>query len=120
MCAIACQSANMLVLCLNVTVSVKKFTSVRLERSLEQLGRHINTVIIIAIGTLISSFAELLLLPILGLTALVAHKTAIKRLQSNSDDYLHGIYNFHTRQLLTHLHHTTESTTSTITNNNCS
>ena len=48
-CAIACQSATMLVLCSNVTVSVKKFTSVRLEWSLDQLGRHINIVIIIII-----------------------------------------------------------------------
>ena len=49
MCAIACQSATMLVLCSNVTVSVKKFTwaSVRLEWSLDHLGRHINIVIII-------------------------------------------------------------------------
>ena len=50
-CAIACQSATMLVLCSNVTVSVKKFTcaSARLELSLDQLGRHINIVIIIII-----------------------------------------------------------------------
>ena len=41
MCAIACQSATMLVLCSNVTVSVKKCiicASVRLEWSLDQLG----------------------------------------------------------------------------------
>ena len=51
MCAIACQSATMSVLCSNVTVSVKMFTcaSVRLEWSLDQLGRHINNVIIIII-----------------------------------------------------------------------
>ena len=51
MCAIAYQSATMLVLCSNVTVSVKKFTcvSVRLEWSLDQLGRHISIVIIIMI-----------------------------------------------------------------------
>ena len=51
MCAIACQSATMLVLCSNVTVSVKKFTraSVRLEWSLDQLGRQINIVIIVII-----------------------------------------------------------------------
>ena len=51
MCAIASQSATMLVLCSNVTVSVRKFTcvSVRLEWSLDQLGRHISTVIIIII-----------------------------------------------------------------------
>ena len=51
MCAIACQSATMLVLCSNVTVSVKKFAcvSVGLEWSLDQLGRHISTVIIIII-----------------------------------------------------------------------
>ena len=52
-CAIAYQSATMLVLCSNVTVSVKKFTcvivSVRLDWSLDQLGRHISTVIIIII-----------------------------------------------------------------------
>ena len=49
MCATAYQSATMLVLCSNVTVSVKKFTcvSVRHEWSLDQLGRHISTVIII-------------------------------------------------------------------------
>ena len=48
-CAIVCQSATMLVLCSNVTVSVKKFTcaSVHLEWSLDQLGRHINIFIII-------------------------------------------------------------------------
>ena len=41
--------ATMLVLYLNVTVSVNKFTcaSARLERSLDQLGRHINIIIII-------------------------------------------------------------------------
>ena len=51
MCVIACQSATMLVLCSNVTVSVKKFTcaNVRLELSLDQLGRHINIVIIVII-----------------------------------------------------------------------
>ena len=51
MCATACQSAAMLVLCSNVTVGVKKLTcaSVRLEWSLDQLGRHINIVIIIII-----------------------------------------------------------------------
>ena len=51
MCAIACQSATMLVLCSNVTVSVNKFTcaSVRLEWSFDQLGRHISIVIIIII-----------------------------------------------------------------------
>ena len=49
--AIACQSTTMLVQCSNVTVSVKKFTcaSVRLEWSLDQLGRHISIVIIIII-----------------------------------------------------------------------
>ena len=49
--AIACQSATMLVLCSNVTVNVKKFTSVsvRLEWSLDQQGRHISIVIIIII-----------------------------------------------------------------------
>ena len=51
MCAISCQSATMLVLCSNVTVSVKTFTcaSVRIEWSLDQLGRHINIVIVIII-----------------------------------------------------------------------
>ena len=51
MCAIACQSATMLVQCSNVTVSVKKCTcaSVRLEWSLDQLGHHISIVIIIII-----------------------------------------------------------------------
>ena len=51
MCVSAYRSATMLVLCSNVTVSVKKFTcvSVRLEWSLDQLGRHISTVIIIII-----------------------------------------------------------------------
>ena len=42
----------MLVMCSNVTVSVNKFTrcaSVRLEWSLDQLGRDINVVIIIII-----------------------------------------------------------------------
>ena len=39
----------MLVLCSNVTVSVKKFTcaSVRREWSLDQLGRHISIVILL-------------------------------------------------------------------------
>ena len=51
MCVSAYQSATMLVLCSNFTVSVKKFpcVSVRLEWSLDQLGRLISTVIIIII-----------------------------------------------------------------------
>ena len=50
MCAIACQSATMVVLCSNVTVSVKFFymrECAPCEWSLDQLGRHINIVIII-------------------------------------------------------------------------
>ena len=46
MCAIARQSATMLVLGLNVTVSVKKSLHARLEWSIDQLGRHTSTVII--------------------------------------------------------------------------
>ena len=48
MCAIACQSATVLVLYSNVTVSVKKLTcaSARFEWYLDQLGRLINIVII--------------------------------------------------------------------------
>ena len=54
--SLSTQSATMLVPCSNVTVSVKKFTcaSVRLEWSLDQLGRHINIVIIIIIIIIIS------------------------------------------------------------------
>ena len=57
------QSATMLVVCSNVTVSVKKFTcvSVPLQWSLEQLyKRHINIVIIIIIIIIIITHVSVL------------------------------------------------------------